>query len=141
MGALRNVQHWSGISIGSICALLMNIGVTPMEILPLIQEIPTKFSLTPQSILSVPDTFGLVSHTPFRHLLETVLEQKGILPSITFRQLYRFTKQSLSIFATNLQTNTLISFQYRTTPDVPILDAVLASCSIPIVFPPFTIEH
>lgn len=140
MGALSTVQHWSGVSIGSICSLFMNIGVKPIELVPLIQKVPTSFTLTPQSILSTPDTFGLVSHTPFRRLLETVLEQKGILPNITFCQLFRFTKQTLSIFATNLDTNSLTAFNHQTTPDVYILDAIMASCSIPIVFPPFSIQ-
>ena len=92
MNALKDVRHWSGISIGSVCALFMNIGVKPIDIVPLIKEIPSKFTLTPQSLLQVPDTFGLVSHKPFRSLLESVLEQKGILPTVTFEQLHRFTK-------------------------------------------------
>jgi predicted acylesterase/phospholipase RssA len=47
MGALQSIKHWSGVSIGSVCAFFMNIGVKPKEIVSLIKEVPSKFTLTP----------------------------------------------------------------------------------------------
>jgi predicted patatin/cPLA2 family phospholipase len=72
--------------------------------------------------------------------MESVLEQHGILPSVTFRQLHRITQLSLSIFATCVDTNELVSFHHTKTPDVKVIDAVLASCCIPLIFPIYTIE-
>lgn len=134
-GTFDAVKHWSGTSVGSICALCMNIGIELTDIEPLLHTIQANFKVTPQSLLSVPDTYGLIPFTPFRDLISSLLEKNGVLPSITFRQLYRFTNQTLSIFACCIEQNELACFNVRTTPDYPVIDALLASCAIPLIFP------
>ena len=80
MGALEEVRHWHGTSIGSICALCMNVSISPNEIHSNISKIENLLKITPQSIISIPDTYGMIPHTPLIHLLEHVLESNGILP-------------------------------------------------------------
>lgn len=110
------------------------------EIRPLLQSIKDQFKITPQTLIQVPDTYGFISHTPFKQLIATVLERHGILPKVTFSQLYRITGQNLTITACCLDRNTTIHFHHETFPDVSIIDAIMASCSIPIVFPIYTIK-
>ena len=84
IGALKDVKNWCGTSVGSICAVCMNVGIRMSEIRPLLTSIKDQFKITPQSLLMVPDTYGFMSHTPFKHLITQVLERHGILPKVTF---------------------------------------------------------
>lgn len=140
MGTLSKVKHWSGISVGSLCALCCNIGIRLETIQPFLKKLKQLFQITPESMLSLPDSYGVISHEPFKELIHTILEEQGILPSITFSQLFRFTKQSLSMFACSTDQNELVCFNHHKTPNHQICDALLASCSIPFIFPRYRIQ-
>ena len=140
MGAFNKVQHWHGTSIGSVCALCMNLQLRPQDIQPKLKHIEEQFKITPQSILSIPDTYGMIHHEPLKKLIGEVLETIGIFPHVTFQQLFRITKQTLSVFACDININKLICFNHRHSPTIQVVDAILASCSIPIVFPVYKIN-
>ena len=141
IGAFHKVQHWHGTSIGSVCALCMNLQLRPEDIQSKLQHIEDQFKITPQSILAIPDTYGMIHHGPLKKLIGEVLEANGIFPNVNFQQLFRITKQSLSVFACDININKLICFNHTHSPTIPVVDAILASCSIPIVFPVYKINN
>ena len=65
-----------------------------------------------------------------------MIKKKVDNDDITFKDLYRITNKKLIIVATNLNKRKTVFFNYKDTPNIPVIDAVLASLSIPIVFKP-----
>ncbi|MAW64574.1 MAG: hypothetical protein CMD18_00085, partial [Flavobacteriales bacterium] len=60
---------------------------------------------------------------------------------VTFNELYNLTKNTLHITSINLNTTKEIIFNHINTPDVDIIDACLASSSLPFIFPPKLINN
>jgi hypothetical protein len=56
---------------------------------------------------------------------------------LTFLESYQLTNITLGISVTNLTTKQLNMITYKTDPELSIADAVVMSCSIPLLFEPY----
>ncbi|MFA4996961.1 MAG: patatin-like phospholipase family protein [Bacteroidales bacterium] len=110
----------SGTSVGSIVAAMYAQGLTIEQMLEAFRHLNLKDFLEPR----IPKEY-LVDSKPIRKSLENAFRAK------TFEEL----DISLKVVATCLETAKEVVFESG-----PLIDAVLASCSIPVVFPPVVIQ-
>lgn len=144
--ALRQRGLWfgsvAGTSAGAITAALVAAGMDPDELQDAVPDalaaikasLPVRLG---QAIIghanSIYDGAGL------RRWLETTLAnrvgQRGGAP-VTFTDLHRATGIELYVVAVDLASGLPVVFSRRTTPDIDVAGAVLASAAIPAGFPP-----
>ncbi len=110
----------SGTSVGSIVAAMYAQGLTIEEMLEAFRELNLKDFLEPR----IPKEY-LVDSKPVKKILEETLKAK------TFEEL----KIPLKVVATCLETAKEVVFDSG-----PLIDAILASCSVPVVFPPVKMD-
>lgn len=110
----------SGTSVGSIVAAMYAQGLTIEQMLEAFRHLNLKDFLEPR----IPKEY-LVDSKPVRKILEEVIHAK------TFEEL----NIPLKVVATCLETAKEVVFDSG-----PLIDAILASCSIPVVFPPVKIN-
>ena len=72
-----------------------------------------------------------------KRLIKSVLHQKGFEDTVTFKGLQEKTNRVLRVFATNLNTGQMMTFDPIKTPDYLVINAVMASMLIPGYFQPF----
>jgi len=139
-GTFRHVRAWHGCSAGAICAFLGALGVSPGWMRTLMETLRIHEVTQPQEhcVESLLDHWGLSDGTEmveyFRSLVETWEPGAG---SWTFADLALARPGvTLSVIATNLTRGTQQIYSTRATPTVRILDALRASCSIPLYFTP-----
>lgn len=97
--------------------------------------------ITPNMVINMFDKKGLLDSTFLKELFLTLFKTKDIDPSITLLQFYQKNRVELVMCATKSSTMSTILFSYKHTPDVPLLDAVYMSSSIPVVFQPCFFEN
>ncbi len=110
----------SGTSAGSLVGALYSHGISPAGI----RTIANEQSLLRMLAIKIPKA-GFVRHAFIRKLLERNL------PGNTFEHI---TKE-LSVAVTNLNTGTVDIFE-----EGPLIDIVIASSSVPVVFEPIIIN-
>ncbi|MDD4922590.1 MAG: patatin-like phospholipase family protein [Bacteroidales bacterium] len=110
----------SGVSAGAVVGALYADGYSPDSILSLFENIEYSDFFR----LEVPDG-GLFSLDGFKEFLDTVLRAK------TFEEL----KIPLRIVATDLDGGKSVVFDHGS-----LVDALVATCSVPILFCPYTIN-
>lgn len=110
----------SGTSVGSLVGALIADGRTPDDMLEVFGNLSVAEFIEPK----LPKEY-LVDSKPVRKLMEKLLRAK------TFEEL----QIPLRVVATCLETGEGVVFDKG-----PLLDALIASCSIPIVFPPVVIN-
>jgi len=117
-GLIPNVI--SGVSSGAVVAALYADGYSTDSILTIFKNVSySKFFR-----LKVPDG-GLFSLTGFKEFLDTVLRANS------FEEL----KVPLVVVATDLDRGKSVVFDKG-----PLIDALVATCSVPILFSPYTID-
>lgn len=133
----EHVKVYAGTSIGSMIALLLVCGYTPMEIFKEIYAIKSLFNVNQNlGIWELFSNFGLASIDTFAHHVEKMVMRKndGAIP--TLEELYKKTGKLLIIIATNVTNMSAAKsvFTWKTSPRLQCTDAMKMSCNLPILF-------
>ncbi|MDY6949626.1 MAG: patatin-like phospholipase family protein [Pseudomonadota bacterium] len=143
VGALREAeQHvqlvgWGGTSAGSIVAALLACGYRAEELQKLLYEAPYAdfFKISPLRVAFIQYYRGAINPLPLLRWLRSAIASK-----FDGRQRINFTDlpadRLLKIVAANVSTQQIQIYSRNDTPTEEIAQAVLASCSVPVMFPP-----
>tara|TARA_B100001996_G_C18629797_1_gene581259 strand:+ start:483 stop:1283 length:801 start_codon:yes stop_codon:yes gene_type:complete len=134
---LDNITHFSGSSIGSILCTYFCLGYTPQEILDATHTF--SFKDLEINILNLQNSWALsdvtTTNRQFKNLMSCLPE------NFTLLDLFKKTQKHLYICTTNLVQKKSIYLSHENNPSLLVIDAIKASCAIPFVFPPFTINN
>lgn len=133
---LKNIKNYAGSSIGSFIALLLCIGYNYNDLLVIFLKIDFNKFYDIDNIFDFFNNYNILSLNPVERFLSLLIDTKFKKKNITFKELFNLTEKTLHINAINLNNGDLITFNYINTPDVSIINACIASCSIPFIFPP-----
>ena len=78
----------------------------------------------------------IINNKKFREIFETFTYHKIKNKTITFKQLYELSDISLIINAYCYDTNKIEYFSHKNAPDMNVIEAILMTISIPILFQP-----
>lgn len=136
-GSFGNIKRVSGVSSGSIIALLYSLGYTSEEMREIFFEIDFYSLEDKPCIFRVKKKFGYYKGKKLENLLKKYIvnSKLGLSEYATFSDIQAKKTTDLYLFAANLNTYSLTELSYRKTPNVKLWEAVRASISIPMVFP------
>jgi len=132
-GYLSDVNIFMGVSVGAIISLMMVCGYKIIEIIAESADANIFDDLSSVSLKDTQRKLGLISNAPIKRKLVNMVSKKfGYIP--TLKQLYDTTGLELYCVTGNLDKETAEYMSYRTEPHLPVIDAVMYSMNIPIVF-------
>lgn len=140
-GKMVAVREYIGSSAGAIAAMALAIGYSIQELTDHLlafnfSELQDPNAFDVDNIMSFLDTNGLDNGDTMLAYFAHILEQRGFSPRLTFAQLRRLRGVTLRVLATDVQDATPFEFSPTRTPDISILEGVLASVAIPFYFAP-----
>ena len=138
---INDVSNYAGVSSGSIVIYLLSIGYTPFEIEQLAIELDLTSFMGEPSIENILLLKSITNLDNLKVVLQTLTNYKFKKDSITFQELYTKTNKIIQIGVTSLTNTSFTIFNYQNYPNVNIIDAILASCSLPGIFPPYKINN
>lgn len=137
---LRTVKEYIGISAGAFISFGICIGYSFAEMKQIAFEFDFSHirSLEAESAIDFLETYGFDSGENLMKLLESLLKQKQLPPSLTFEGLQELYPNgpALRCFATDLTTCHAREFSWKKTPDIRVVDALRAAMSLPLYFTP-----
>lgn len=134
LGLINNIKEYWGVSVGSLIATFLIIGISPMDIF---------FILYEQGLIGIGDAdltldslfsrLGLYPIETFGNKIRLLINKYyGKVP--TFLEFYTKTGKSLNIIGTNIDEMKSEIFNYKNSPNMSIIDALEISCDIPYIF-------
>lgn len=133
---LQDIKKYAGSSAGAILSLLLNIGYTSQEIYD--DVFSQNSSNVYDNMFKIPYNllvnYGLFSGVKMINLLEKLIIKKGFKENITFKELYEQTNKIIVLTGSSLTDKDTYYFNYNTTPNMKVTDAVRISISIPLFF-------
>lgn len=142
MKCLNNINKYIGESIGSIISTLLILKYNSLDIFKVlisndIENIYLNNDFQKNNIiLNLLNNYGLSDSKSVERLIILFFKERGLKPNITFKELYQFNPIELNIIASNITKNRLEIFSSKTTPDISVIFAIKASCTIPLIFKP-----
>jgi len=134
----ENIQSLYGTSIGSVVCLLITLDYDWDIIDRYFIERPweTVFNFDLHTIIYAFDNRGLFDQTIMDELMTPLLLGKDIPINITLKELYDRTGIDLYITVSEIVQFELNVLSHKTHPEWRVLDAIYASCSLPVIFAP-----
>lgn len=157
---LNSIEKYFGTSAGSILSLMLVLGFSSDEMIKFISN----FDLNKIFIVNTDDLFlnyHVCSNTKLEKVLKLFINFKLGKPclsgnsgdfsgsetiaicsletnyeDITMAELYKLTGKTLSVTSVCLEKRAPVYITHKTFPSIPVWKAVLASCSIPLIFKP-----
>lgn len=126
-------------SVGSMIATIILIGIefTVLDKYLVHRPWHKTWSVTPVNLLSITDTWGIYTKTFMDEFFIPIFKSKEISLDITFAEFYALTGVDYHIFVTELNSFKHVDLSHKTHPTWKVMDAVYASCCIPVAFSPF----
>ena len=139
---LSNIKAFIGTSSGSLISLLCSLNFKYKEIEEILMKINTKNlkNITSENIISFFDNYGLDDGKHLQRILTIVLKLKTNNENISFKELYEITNKKLIITTTCVNNMETKFFNYKDTPDVSVLKAIMMSISVPLLFKPIALN-
>lgn len=138
LSSLRNIVGSSG---GAIIALSIAIGLDARQIKRVFMSITETHRHTDPVIdTAMVISFGLIRPTFLEELMNTLFKLLNLSTSITFAELAKLTGKNLVVCTTNITKGKVMYFSTDTTPLTLVQHALIMSCSIPLLFPPYSYE-
>lgn len=136
--SFENIESIYGTSIGSILGVFLSLKFEWSVLDDYIIKRPWQnvINFTMYSIIQSFESRGILNIKIIEDILAPVLRAKNIDINVTMREFYELTNIELHIFVTELNNFNIIDICYIDFPDWKLVDAVYASCSIPIIFTP-----
>jgi len=144
---LININKYLGTSVGAIICLLLNINYSINEIHEFINNFQIDLLIKNFSDIKINlldnliNNYGLNNNNNLKCILENLLEYKNFKKDITFKELYLQTNKDLIINISCINDCKSFFYNYITNPDSKVIDIILISCSIPIIFNPVKIDN
>ena len=134
---LRDLRGVAGTSGGAIMALVVALGIGREAREDLVARLCdiTNVVRRPDVSLMVRD-FGMEDGSALRGIVEDILTRGGLSRASTLRDLRRLLRLEVVFVAHDLHTCRAVHLSADSEPDMPVADAVFASCAVPLVFAP-----
>jgi len=133
-----DLEEMIGVSAGSIFGLLYILNIKWDFLLEFFIKLNFK-ELFDVDIDNILVQQSLLAGLKFTNILKEITSYR-VDPDITFKQLRCYSKIKFTVNALNITDGVLEYFNYILTPDIKVIDAIRASCSLPILFPPYKID-
>ena len=129
-----------GFSVGSIFSIALLLKLSYQELTDIVLEsnfFKSLINIETNDVLNFTHNKGLINGDKIKKFIKEMIKTKTDKEDLTFLESYQLTNITLGISVTNLTTKQLNMITYKTDPELSIADAVVMSCSIPLLFEPY----
>jgi len=136
---INNIESFHGTSAGAIINLCFILGYDIETLDKYFIKRPWEqvFKCDMDDCLSLFENCGTFNSDLFHKALDPLLRGIDLEPNITLSQLYDKTKKDFYVYVTEINSFTTETISHKTHPDWTVVDAIYASCALPIIFRPF----
>lgn len=140
---MKQIKNFVGTSAGSIMCLTMVLGYTWEEMKKILLEIladETATGFDIEKLFDIMTTYGMNDGSGIERAMSKLIYKKYHVNDINFIDLAKASGKNLVVCVSNLTKEAPEYFSVDTAPNQSVSKAILASCSIPILFQPVQIN-
>jgi predicted acylesterase/phospholipase RssA len=135
---MENIHSIYGTSIGALVGTAMSLKIDAPLLRDYFVKRPwdTLCKNNRYSVLELYDGRGILHQGFIEDLFDPLLKSVDLSCATTLAELYEYNGIDLHIYTTELNQYELVDISFKTHPEWRVVDAVYASCSIPLLFSP-----
>lgn len=128
-------------SVGSIIAVCLSLGYAFQDLEDFFLERPWEsvYKIDFHSIVRTIQKGGMFDKSVILETFKPLLLGKELSLDITLHEFYSYCKKDIHFFVTKYSSFELVDLHYKTHANWKLIDAIYASCCLPVLFEP--LEH
>lgn len=141
---IKNIESIHSTSVGSLiaCTLCFKLDWSYYRDFLICGHHDKTFYIDPNNIMNILSAKSLVAEDCFKnHLNPFFLALDLDIETTTLKDFYEFNNITFNIYATKVNNISTICFNHITHPDLLLIDAMKASCAIPVIFKPLIYKN
>lgn len=80
---------------------------------------------------------GIYDHKFAEIIFKPLLRAKGLPLTITLKEFFEFSNIEFHVYSLEINQFKTVDISYKSHPDLPLLDSIVMTCAIPMLFTPF----
>jgi predicted acylesterase/phospholipase RssA len=135
-----NICSVYGCSFGSILAAIIALKYDWIDMDNYILKRPWEnvFESNVVNMLHAFSDKGIYHRPQMEAIMAPLLLGKDLSADITLSEFYEATQLEIHLFTTDIHSFCMVDLSYKTHPAWRLIDAIYASCAVPVVFAPYT---
>jgi len=135
----ENIKSIYGTSVGAVIAIILclNYDWTTIDDYLIKRPWQNVYKFNMYSIIESYHKRGIFDIKVLEETFSPLFKGKDISLDITMKEFYELTNIEIHIFATEIVSNQLIDFSYKTHPDWKVIEVVYSSACLPVMFSPY----
>ena len=140
---LNTIENYAASSIGCFIILCLVLDYKVREIKDILINLNffKSINIDVDNILNYITDLGIDDGANFRRISEIIMKKKNINATITMGELYKVNKKNIIFAVSNITTSKTEYLNYKDTPNIKVIDAIMMSCSFPFYFVPITMNN
>lgn len=140
---LNKIESIYGTSAGGILGVFIALKIDLDIITNYVINRPWSFlfSIDTSKILSFFINRGIYGTDTIEQCFKSLFYSKGLSLNITMLEFYEFSNIELNLYSVELNTYSLIEINYKSYPNLTLINAIQMSCAIPIIISPIIIDN
>lgn len=142
--SVKHIKNIVGTSAGSLLSLFIALGYNSYEIENFLTKVFANDEITRldvEQIFKCIDTYGINSGKIINNITSAVIYNKMKKKDVTFIELAKHTGKNLIVCVANLTKEKSEYYSVDSVPNMSIVTAIRASCSLPFVFTPCFVDN
>lgn len=140
---IADIESIYATSIGAILGVVLSLKYDYPTLNKYFIERPWKeiFKLTAKQIMDTYTNKGLYDIKIIEKIFKPLLAAKDLSLQITLKEFYEYSQKDIHFFAFDINTYKTVEITHILYPDMPLINAVYITCSLPGVFTPTIIDN
>jgi predicted acylesterase/phospholipase RssA len=140
---MEDVQSIYATSVGSIITSMLALKINHNILFDYLLKRPWEnvCKQNKHSLLEIFDSKGIIHKGFIENMFLPLLKTVDLSPDISLLEFYNITHIDLHIYTTELNQFKSVDLSHETHPTWKLLDAIYASCTVPLFFSPIIIEN
>lgn len=136
---LSEVNTICGVSVGALIGILLILDYTINQIIDTAINLNLFVDFENIKITDIFENNGLLNNDSIKQLLLNLFLKKN-LNNPNFLQLYQFTNKEFVCVSYNINQEKTVYFSHKNTPNNLVIESVLASMNIPLIYQKYVID-
>lgn len=137
---INSIESMYGTSVGALVAVLLSLKLDVDWVDDYLIRRPWN-KIIKMNVLDMYHNKGIIPNDFFEDFFKPLFCAKDIPVNVTLLELYNTTGIEIHMYAIELNAYELCDLSYKTHPDWRVVDAVHASCALPILISPLIQEN
>ena len=136
---INEIETFWATSIGTLISVMLSLKIDLIKLIEFVENVPINnyTNINFNTLMEIYQNSGFLDEKIFLGFLKSPFYAEDLnINTVTLKEFYDYSGKEINFFCVNYNTVEKICFNYKSHPNIKLIDVIYCSCSIPMIFKP-----